>query len=220
MSYGIETMKQKLEFTVPKVGSDEYGLGTRWHVLNLRHMKEILSYGKIALSKEDFNTNKHVNTYIKVDPSLKIEFNATRSTTTQKAYISRLLIEGNTVTTRSLLSWRESNNMYGLMINSYYFNSNSLVTESTYSIQTKGYNIHKIADYLKGSYISVSSFLSFFYQTLQTDANTGLGSTFYMGYYSNYYYDSNGKLQNRPEFTVRFRNLYQNLNLTWFKHER
>ena len=220
MSYGIDTMKQKLEFTVPRVGSDEYGLGTPWHVLNLRHMKEILSYGKIALSKEDFNTNKHVNTYIKVDPSLKIEFNAIRSTTTQKAYISRFLIEGNTVTTRSLLSWIESNNMYGLMINSYYFNSNNLVTESTYSIQTKGYNVHKIADYLKGSYISVSSFLSFFYQILQTDANTGLGSTFYMGYYSNYYYDSNGKLQNRPEFTFRFSNLYQNLNLTWFKHER
>ena len=213
-------MKQKLEFTVPRVGSDEYGLGTHWHVLNLRRMKEILSYGKIALSEEDFNTNKHVNTYIKVDPSLKIDFNAIRSATTQKAYISRFLIEGNTVTTRSLLSWRESNNMYGLMVNNYYFNSNSLVTESTYSIQTKGYNIHKIADYLKGSYISVSSFLSFFYQTLQTDANTGLGSTFYMGYYSNYYYDSNGKLQNRPEFTTRFSNLYHNLNLTWFKHER
>ena len=213
-------MKQKLEFTVPRVGSEEYGLGTHWHELNLRHMKEILSYGKIALSKEDFNTDKHVNTYIKVDPSLKIDFIATRSTTTQKAYISRFSIEGNAVTTRSLPSWRESNNMYGLMINSYYFNSNSLVTERTYDIQTKGYNIHKIAGYLKGSYISVSSFLSFFYQTLQTDANTGLGSTFYMGYYSNYYYDSNGKLQNRPEFAVRFSNLYRNLNLTWFKHER
>ena len=220
MSYGLMTANQELTPTIPRVGADEYGLGTHWHVLNLRHIKEIQSYGKIALKNEDFNTLKHVDTYIKVDPSLKIEFNATRSTTTKKAYISRFLIEGNTVKARSLLSWKESNPMYGLMVNSYFFNSTSVVTEDVYNIQTKGYNIHKIADYLKGSYLSVSSFLSFFYQTLQTDANTGLGSTFYMGYYSNYYYDSNGKLQNRPEFTVRFRNLYQNLNLLWFKHER
>lgn len=209
MSYGIETMKQKLEFTIPRVGEDEYGLGTHWHVLNLRHMQEILSYGKIALKNEDISSLKYANTYIKIDPSLKIMFDAPRSTNTEKAYLRILRIEGNTVTTRGLLSWKESNPMYGLMINSYYFNSSSVVTTNTYNIQTKGYNFHKIADYLEGSYINVGSFLSFFYQTLQTDANTRLGSTFYMGYKSN-----------NTELAVRFYNLYQDLKLIWFKHER
>ena len=209
MSYGIETMKQKLEFTIPRVGADEYGLGTHWHVLNLHHMKEILSYGKIALKNEDISSLKYADTYIKIDPSLKIMFDAPRSTNTQKAYLRILRIEGNIVTARGLLSWKESNPMYGLMINSYYFNSSSVVTTNTYNIQTKGYSFHKISNYLEGSYINVGNFLSFFDSILRTDANTRLGSTFYMGY------ESNG-----TKLAVRFYNLYQDLKLIWFKHER
>ena len=212
MSYGLETMKQKLEFTIPRVGADEYGLGTRWHIINLDILKIINGSEKFfRLKTEDFYTFNDPRIYVKVDKFIKIYCRLGRSTTTQKAYLDYLLIEGNTIIADDLP--RISGGGYGLYANGRYLNSLDTASQETYSIQTKGYNTYKEMHKLWGYYLNVLELLKFFRKTIGTDANHGLGSTFSMDYRYSVTTPDGKKADPHYRIVVLFYNLYQQLNL-------
>lgn len=214
MSYGLETMRQKLEFTIPRVGADEYGVGTRWHVLNLDLMGKAEGTRQINLGKEDFYTYNEPGMYLKLEEGTEIAY-LSYAGSNNKPYLHYFTLTGKTIKINPLPTIADRNS-YGLYVNGKYLNSENIVLQNSLRIATKGYNIGKLEPQLIGSYVLINPLMGYFRRLLEVE--TAKPGTLSVSFYMAYEYDNYLTKQN-PRFVFRFKNVYEVLNLIWFKKD-
>lgn len=214
MSYGLETMRQKLEFTIPRVGDDEYGVGTHLHVLNLDLMGKIEGTGQINLRKKDFYTYNEPGMYLKLEEGAKISY-LSYSGTNNKPYLHDFTLTGKTIKINPLPTIADRNS-YGLYVNGKYLNSENIVLQNSLRVTTKGYNLVKLEQQLIGAYVLIDPLMRYFRRLFEVETvKTG---TLSVSFYMTYEYDNYLTKQN-PRFVFRFKNLYEVLSLIWFKKD-